>query len=123
MPDITAELAYQQVLRRFAAFAPMTLSSPAPLKELLQMELEAEARRGNAPNPDDGSTEEIVEAAAQLLTDKALMLKEYFSIHIDTQSQHLVALPVVLDQYTPDLTRLPRFALALANEVNWEVRD
>jgi DNA mismatch repair protein MLH1 len=121
VPDITAELGYQQVLRRFAAFAPMTLSSPAPLKELLQMELEAEACRGNGPNPDEGSIEEIAEAAAQLLSDKAPMLKEYFAIHIDTQSQQLVALPVVLDQYTPDLTRLPRFTLALANEVNWEV--
>jgi hypothetical protein len=33
------------------------------------------------------------------------------------ESSHLRTIPVVLDQFTPDLTRLPRFVLALANEV------
>jgi hypothetical protein len=35
VPVVTTELVYQQVLRRFGALAPITLSSPAPVKELM----------------------------------------------------------------------------------------
>lgn len=44
------------------------------------------------------------------------MLREYFSIEID-ESGNLCALPVVLDQYTPDMDRLPSFVLNLGNNV------
>lgn len=47
---------------------------------------------------------------------KAEMLKEYFSVEID-KSGNLCTLPVVLDQYTPDMERLPRFVLNLGNDV------
>jgi len=50
---------------------------------------------------------------------KAEMLKEYFSVEID-KSGNLCTLPVVLDQYTPDMERLPRFVLNLGNDVDWE---
>ena len=40
------ELVYQQVLRRFAHFTVMRLSTPAPLMELLMVALDEEERMG-----------------------------------------------------------------------------
>lgn len=45
------------------------------------------------------------------------MLREYFRIDIDP-SGALQTLPLVLDQYSPDLDRLPQFALRLGNDVS-----
>jgi DNA mismatch repair protein MLH1 len=55
----------------------------------------------------------------ELLKEKAEMLEEYFSVHIDS-SANLSRLPVILDQYTPDMDRVPEFLLCLGNDVEWE---
>lgn len=52
----------------------------------------------------------------ELLICKAGMLKEYFALEID-ELGNLCTLPVVLDQYTPDMDRLPSFVLNLGNNV------
>lgn len=52
----------------------------------------------------------------ELLNQKTEMLEEYFCIHIDIQG-NLSRLPVVLDQYTPDMDRVPEFVLCLGNDV------
>lgn len=52
----------------------------------------------------------------ELLKQKAEMLDECFCIHIDGEG-NLTRLPVVLDQYTPDMDHLPEFLLSLANDV------
>lgn len=44
------------------------------------------------------------------------MIKEYFSLEID-DGGHLRTLPVILDQYFPDMERLPSFVLNLGNNV------
>lgn len=44
------------------------------------------------------------------------MLDEYFGIHVDPQG-NLSRLPVILDQHTPDMDRVPEFALCLGNDV------
>jgi len=46
------------------------------------------------------------------------MINEYFSIHVD-QDGNLTRLPVVLDQYTPDMDRLPEFVLTMGNDVGF----
>lgn len=51
-----------------------------------------------------------------LLKEKTEMLDEYFCIHID-QDGNLCRLPVILDQYTPDMDRVPEFVLCLGNDV------
>lgn len=48
---------------------------------------------------------------------KAEMLKEYFSVEIDGKG-NLCTLPMVLDQYTPNMDRLPQFVLTLGNNVS-----
>lgn len=52
----------------------------------------------------------------ELLKRKAEMLEEYFCIYIDGLG-NLSRLPVILDQYTPDMDRVPEFVLCLGNDV------
>ena len=52
----------------------------------------------------------------ELLQQKAEMLEEYFCIHTDVHG-NLSRLPVVLDQYSPDMDRVPEFVLCLGNDV------
>lgn len=54
-----------------------------------------------------------------LLKGKSELLEEYFSIHIDSNG-NLVRIPVILDQYTPDMDRVPEFVLSLGNDVSSE---
>ena len=55
----------------------------------------------------------------ELLKQKAEMLEEYFGIHIDKHG-NVSRLPVILDQYTPDMDRIPEFALCLGNDVSYK---
>ncbi|CAK9160322.1 unnamed protein product, partial [Ilex paraguariensis] len=55
----------------------------------------------------------------ELLKQKAEMLEEYFCIHVDAHG-NLCRLPVILDQYTPDMDRVPEFVLCLGNDVDWD---
>lgn len=53
----------------------------------------------------------------ELLKGKTEMLEEYFCIYIDPQG-NLSRLPVILDQYTPDMDRVPEFVLCLGNDAS-----
>ncbi|KAK1323090.1 DNA mismatch repair protein MLH1 [Acorus calamus] len=115
---LSKELMYQQVIRRFVHFNAIQLSNPAPLSELIIMALKDEdLESGNTE--DDDLKEKIAEMNTELLMQKAEMLLEYFCIQIDEQG-NLLRLPVILDQYTPDMDHLPEFMLSLGNDVDWE---
>jgi hypothetical protein len=58
------------------------------------------------------------EYITQLLITKAEMLKEYFSVDIDSEGQ-LVALPQIIEGYIPQIDGLASFILRLATEVEW----
>lgn len=53
-----------------------------------------------------------------LLKQKSELLDEYFGIHVDAEG-NLGRLPVILDQYTPDMDRVPEFVLCLGNDVSF----
>ncbi|XP_072981652.1 DNA mismatch repair protein MLH1 isoform X1 [Typha angustifolia] len=116
--NISKELMYQQVIRRFAHFNAIQLSEPAPLQDLLMMALKEEDLE-SPTNENDDLKQKIAEMNTELLKQKAEMLEEYFCINIDQQG-NLTRLPVILDQHTPDMDRLPEFLLSLANDVDWE---
>ncbi|GBG72174.1 hypothetical protein CBR_g11107 [Chara braunii] len=115
---LSKELVYQQVFRRFAQFQSMRLSSPARLFDILMIALEEEEEAGRW-DESDGPKDEIAKLNEDLLVCKAEMLQEYFGMDIDDEG-YLHGLPVVLDQHTPDLNRLPQFILALGNNVDWD---
>ncbi|KAK4354141.1 hypothetical protein RND71_026335 [Anisodus tanguticus] len=117
--NLSKELMYQQVLRRFAHFNAIQLSEPASLPELIMLALKEEGtdREGNESTEIRGK---IAEMNTELLKQKAEMLEEYFGIYIDPNG-NMSRLPVILDQYTPDMDRIPEFVLCLGNDVDWEV--
>uniref|UniRef100_A0A0D9YK94 DNA mismatch repair protein S5 domain-containing protein n=2 Tax=Oryza glumipatula TaxID=40148 RepID=A0A0D9YK94_9ORYZ len=114
--NISKELMYQQALCRFGNFNAIQLSESAPLQELLVMALKDDELMSDEK---DDEKLEIAEVNTEILKENAEMINEYFSIHID-QDGKLTRLPVVLDQYTPDMDRLPEFVLALGNDVTWD---
>lgn len=116
--NLSKELMYQQVLRRFAHFNAIQLSDPAPLKELLLLALKEEDLDPEYEENDE-LKEKIAEMNTDLLRQKAEMLEEYFGIQIDIHG-NLSRLPVVLDQYTPEMDRVPEFVLCLGNDIDWE---
>lgn len=59
----------------------------------------------------------IFQMNTDLLKQKATMLEEYFGINVDDQG-NISRLPVILDQYTPDMDRIPEFVLSLGNDVS-----
>ncbi|XP_020679638.1 DNA mismatch repair protein MLH1 isoform X1 [Dendrobium catenatum] len=115
--NVSKELMYQQVIRRFGNFNAIQLSEPAPLLELLMIALKEEDL-DSASDENDAFRKKISEMNTDLLMKKAELLDEYFSIHIDEQ-QNLTRLPVVLDQHTPDMDHVPEFLLSLGNDVVW----
>ncbi|KAM3712202.1 hypothetical protein ACJW31_01G164000 [Castanea mollissima] len=116
--NLSKELMYQQVLRRFAHFNAIQLSDPAPLRELIMLALKEEDMDPEC-NENDDLIEKITEMNTELLKQKAEMLEEYFGIHVDVHG-NLSRIPVILDQYTPDMDRVPEFVLCLGNDVDWE---
>ncbi|KAK9162100.1 hypothetical protein Syun_003002 [Stephania yunnanensis] len=116
--NLSKELMYQQALRRFAHFNAIQLSDPAPLSELIMMALREEDMESGSSDNDD-LKEKIAEMNTELLKQKAELLDEYFCVHIDQQG-NLSRLPVILDQYTPNMDHVPEFALCLGNDVDWE---
>ncbi|GLJ54312.1 hypothetical protein SUGI_1165300 [Cryptomeria japonica] len=115
---LSRELMYQQVIRRFAHFDALQLSNPPPIFELLLISLDEEERSG-LWDESDGPKEQIARLNVELLEKKYEMLKEYFCVGIDQQG-NLYNLPLVLDQYTPDMDRLPQFVWTLTNDVDWD---
>jgi hypothetical protein len=61
----------------------------------------------------------VLQMNTELLKQKAVMLEEYFGIHIDDLG-NISRLPVILDQYTPDMDRIPEFVLSLGNDVSYK---
>ncbi|GKB30923.1 DNA mismatch repair protein MLH1 isoform X1, partial [Tanacetum coccineum] len=115
--NLSKELMYQLVLQRFGYFNAIQLSDPVPLQELITLALKEEDPDSDATENDDLKGK-IAEMNAKLLTEKTEMLDEYFGIYVDTQG-NLSRLPVILDQHTPDMDRVPEFALCLGNDVLW----
>ncbi|XP_061337370.1 DNA mismatch repair protein MLH1 isoform X2 [Gastrolobium bilobum] len=116
--NLSKELMYQQVLSRFAHFNAIQLSDPVPLKDLIILALKEDDLDSEC-NDDDDLKDKIAEMNTELLKQKAEMLEEFFGIHIDKHG-NVSRLPVILDQYTPDMDRIPEFALCLGNDVDWE---
>ncbi|KAJ0233220.1 DNA mismatch repair protein MLH1 [Hirschfeldia incana] len=113
--NLSKELMYQQTLRRFAHFNAIQLSDPAPLSELILLALQEE----DLDPEKDHLKERIAEMNTELLKEQTEMLEEYFGVFIDSDG-NLSRLPVILDQYTPDMDRVPEFLLCLGNDVEWE---
>ena len=80
------------MLRRWGNLSTITLSSPAPISELVQLALLTPASGWSEA---DGNPSEIGRSVAALLTDKSEMLEEYVSIIV--RDGKLIAIPQLID--------------------------
>lgn len=78
--------------------------------------------------PEDGPKDKLAKRCAKFLYAKAPMLDDFFSIKIkklkneETSEEKIVleALPMLMEDYEPDLVELPLFIIRLATEVDYE---
>ncbi|RMD42674.1 hypothetical protein DV735_g2422, partial [Chaetothyriales sp. CBS 134920] len=119
------EFFYQLGLTDFGNFGLIQLNPPLPIPELLSLaadfvELDDQngSSGGGSSSSSTNKSEIIAKVHAQLVSRKA-MLKEYFSLHISDDDQHLEAIPLLLRGYTPCMAKLPTFLLRLGPYVDW----
>jgi DNA mismatch repair protein MLH1 len=122
---LSEELFYQICLFQFGNFGYFRLQHPIAIYELAFMALEDPQTEWT---PDDGPKEKLSKRCAKFLYTKSTMLEDYFSVKIkktedDENKQdtiELVALPMLIEDYEPDLIDLPLFVIRLATEVDWD---
>lgn len=121
---LSEELFYQLALFNFGNFGYYKLSETCLISELAMMALDNPESEWS---PDDGPKERLSTRCGSFLKNKAKMLDDYFSIKILIQKDennvekiYLESLPILLDNYEPDMNDLPLFIIRLATEVNWK---
>jgi DNA mismatch repair protein MLH1 len=118
---LSRELFYQLALFNIGNFGYFGLAEPASVTELAMMGLDDPSAGWSA---EDGPKEKLARRCAKFLLSKAAMLDDYFSIKIVQQQDSgdicVEALPMLVEDYVPDLVELPTFLLRLATEVEWD---
>lgn len=113
------DMYYQIALRRFAELDSWALEQPVDLGAFLDAALQSEHLAGRLDVPRTDITSLTI-AAVNLLCSKAPLIREYFNITIDVESQTLTALPILVPGVKPLLHELPTFLLNLATHTNWD---
>ncbi|XP_023013533.2 DNA mismatch repair ATPase Mlh1 isoform X1 [Leptinotarsa decemlineata] len=113
---ILMELFYQFIMYNFQNFDTYIFSNKISLYELSLICLELPEAGWT---PEDGDKSELAKRITTVLSDKAPMLLDYFSINID-ESGNICSIPILLDEYMPDPKALPMYIVRLATEVNWD---
>lgn len=116
---LAEELFYQIMLFDFGNFGAIKFKSSLSLYDLAILGLEDPVTNWQK---EDGDKEVLAETVSQLLYTKAEMLMDYFSIEID-QNKNLCSIPLLLDKYMPDISRLPNYILRLACDVDWKSEE
>lgn len=108
----SCQLAYQEALHRLSELRFFRMATPLPLIDLVKMALSSHF----TPTEEaDAQAQGIVD----LLRNKADLLKEYFSVTIDSNSC-LTTLPELVDEYPPYPGNVPQLLVELATNVNWK---
>ncbi|CAH1405931.1 unnamed protein product [Nezara viridula] len=113
---LTEELFFQTMLYDFGNFGAIKFKSGLALYDLAMLGLEDPETKWKE---EDGKKDMLAETVSQVLASKAEMLLDYFSIEIDNDNK-LLSIPLLLDKYMPDITRLPNYILRLACDVDWK---
>lgn len=119
LQTLSQDMFYQQALRRVGHCRRIRLEPPPSVADLAVAEMDALQAAGRWQEAEmGGSKEEVAQLLSQLLRKKADWLRRHFSIDVDTEGR-LCSLPQLIEQWTPDMCRLPVFVLALAQKVEW----
>ncbi|XP_074658885.1 DNA mismatch repair protein Mlh1-like [Tubulanus polymorphus] len=109
---LSKELFYQILLMQFGNFGVLRLS----VSTLARLALDSDE---SGWTPADGPKEDLIKYIVQLLKSKSEMLQDYFSLEIDKDG-NILTIPLLLDNYVPQLEGLPMYILRMASEVDWE---
>lgn len=103
--DVSREFFHQIGLVQFANFGTIHLGDGLPVQQLLA-KVSSNTASANLDN----------------MLAMAPMLEEYFQIIFKKKGEdwRLVQLPLMLPDYTPPISKLPRFVADLANGIDWE---
>jgi DNA mismatch repair protein MLH1 len=115
---LSQELFYQIALFNFANFGYFRFEEPILIKDLACIALDDPE---SCWSPEDGDKQKLASKCAKLLSSKAQMLDDYFSIKINGKGDEalLEAVPILLVDCEPEILDLPMFILRLSTEVNW----
>lgn len=97
------ELFYQLGLKQFGSIGKLVLNPPPLVNELLELAVSCQAEAEQATGL---KVENIVTKLVHTLLSVKEMLLEYFSLDISPEGK-LLALPMLLTGYKPNLDRLP----------------
>ncbi|VEN33907.1 unnamed protein product [Callosobruchus maculatus] len=112
---ILTEMLYQYILFNFQNFNEYIFNEKISIFELATICLDMPE---SGWTPEDGDKNELARKVSEILVDKSEMLKDYFSVGIDTEG-NLYSIPILIDDYIPDSRALPFFVTRLAAEVDW----
>ncbi|XP_067627207.1 DNA mismatch repair protein Mlh1 [Eurosta solidaginis] len=110
------ELFYQRLVFEFQNLPHIKLEPSLDIKELVLIALDSEDAGWST---EDGDKLELAESAANILQEKAPIMREYFSLRINDEGK-LETLPAIVPQHYPCTTHLPLYILRLATEVDWD---
>lgn len=113
---ILEELLYQFVIYNFQNLGNINLSEKISIRELSMIALDLPETNWT---PEDGPKEELALRVVEILIDQREMLADYFSMEID-ESGNLCSVPLLLDNYFPNMSGLPLYIIRLATEVAWD---
>ncbi|KAI8124797.1 hypothetical protein FF38_11313 [Lucilia cuprina] len=117
---LSEELFYQRLVYEFQNLSQIKITSDKlPIKDLILIALNSSE---SGWTEEDGDKEELSKNAADILLEKAPIMREYFSLNISAEGE-LETLPSLLKQHSPSITYLPLFMLRLATEVEWDTEE
>ena len=114
-------LFYQMTIQNFSNFETIPIEPPLKIKDCIRLALDLpEAKDVVEWQEQEGSSkDEVAQSGAELLTEKAAMLQEYFSIEINEQGE-LSGLPEIVPGHVPCPQGVLQFLLELITEVDFE---
>ena len=115
---LSNEYFYQLGLTDFGNFGAIRFSPPLDIASLITIAVECEQASANPADQEDIPWSSIPKIVTRQLIDRRAMLAEYFNFNILPQGE-LESIPLLMKNYTPALTKLPRFLMRLGPYVNW----
>jgi DNA mismatch repair protein MLH1 len=119
VPAVTKHFFYEQILEGFESFEPMTLSNPPGLEAMIKLHLQVMRSQTRFETLSEEKQTELLQTLTGVLNqNRRNMLKEYLAIEI-TDDLKVRTLPILLSNYVPDLSCLPRFLFRLCSKINY----
>ncbi|KAG8901182.1 DNA mismatch repair protein [Tulasnella sp. 403] len=113
--SLAEEFFYQLALRQFSYFGRLKLQPAPPIYTLIKLAVEAE---GDDIKKSGMPAEDVIQTIIALILEHKEMLDAYFSIAINDEEE-LESIPMLLQDFTPNLDRLPQFLMRLGPQVAW----